>query len=193
MFWIDNKWEYFGKLAVSGEIEATKKPAGLVVLKSLGVALILFVGVAVILPIIPLPAAFSVTITCVVLFLYVIASHFLRPQANMEQIGWFGGLMDNVFSIADDWNRLLLVLNYLLGPGRFVAGTVVDLCMLAGIDLTYRPQPKQTPMNEIQETLKNSQNRNWGPEARDRSRCGGEVELDSMKYFNSDQQSREYY
>ncbi len=63
--------------------------------------------------------------------LYVLAAYLVRPEPNMDNIGWLGGLMDNPFRISDNVNRILLFLQLVLLPGRFVAASLVDMAVLA--------------------------------------------------------------
>ncbi len=44
---------------------------------------------------------------------------------DMDNIGWFGGMMDNPFSYRDDYNRTLLQLKWFFMPAEIVIGTVV--------------------------------------------------------------------
>jgi hypothetical protein len=54
------------------------------------------------------------------LLLYLLAAHYLIPDADFDNLGWFGGLFDNPFRWSDDWNRLLVFLWIMLCPGRFM-------------------------------------------------------------------------
>jgi len=53
--------------------------------------------------------------------IYVVVGHFIRPAPDSTNVGWLGGLVDNPFRISDDFNRLLLLAQIVLIPGRLVA------------------------------------------------------------------------
>jgi hypothetical protein len=55
------------------------------------------------------------------LMIYLLAAHYLVPDADTDNFGWFGGLMDNPLRWSDDWNRMLLFLWLFLMPGRFIS------------------------------------------------------------------------
>jgi hypothetical protein len=61
---------------------------------------------------------------------YLLLAFFLRPQADMDNIGWLGGLMDHPFRFSDDINRFLLFFQIALFPGRFVAESIVDFFVM---------------------------------------------------------------
>jgi hypothetical protein len=52
---------------------------------------------------------------------YVVTSHFFNSTPESTNMGWAGGLIDNPFRISDDFNRLLLLLQVLLLPGKLIA------------------------------------------------------------------------
>lgn len=53
--------------------------------------------------------------------IYVVTGHFLTATPESTNIGWAGGLIDNPFRISDDYNRLLLLFQVLLFPGKLIA------------------------------------------------------------------------
>ncbi|MBE8970612.1 hypothetical protein IQ277_31700 [Nostocales cyanobacterium LEGE 12452] len=53
--------------------------------------------------------------------LYVMISHFIAAKPETSNMGWAGGLIDNPFRISDDYNRLLLIFQVLLLPGKIIA------------------------------------------------------------------------
>lgn len=53
--------------------------------------------------------------------LYVVISHLVSVKPESTNLGWAGGLIDNPFRISDDYNRLLLLSQVLLLPGKFIA------------------------------------------------------------------------
>jgi hypothetical protein len=91
--------------------------------------------------IVPLVALFSNTVADPLvgiaafggLLVYVVLSTVFTPRPDLTNIGWAGGLIDNPFRYSDDWNRALLGLLILTGPGRFLGSGVVDMYhLLAG-------------------------------------------------------------
>ena len=58
---------------------------------------------------------------------YLVLGYFVHPRADMSNVGWAGGLMDNPFRYSDDLNRLLLTVMIVLLPGRFIAEAMVDM------------------------------------------------------------------
>jgi len=81
----------------------------------------------------PLTGWQSVVIAAGIALLYVGISFFLVPHANTDNLGWLGGMIDDPFHISDDWNRSLMFWNAALGPGRFIAGTMLDVACLLGV------------------------------------------------------------
>jgi hypothetical protein len=63
--------------------------------------------------------------------IYLAAGFFIHPWPDSENLGWFGGMMDDPFHWSDDYNRALMLLKFLLWPGRFLAESVVDMGSLA--------------------------------------------------------------
>ena len=61
---------------------------------------------------------------------YLVLGYFVHPKADMSNVGWAGGLMDNPFRYSDDLNRLLLTVMIVLLPGRFIAEAMVDMVRL---------------------------------------------------------------
>jgi hypothetical protein len=61
------------------------------------------------------------------LAIYLGIGYVFRPRPNLENMGWFGGLMDNPFRLSDGHNRFLVWLFVLFLPGRFVSTSIVDL------------------------------------------------------------------
>nr|WP_295928256.1 hypothetical protein [uncultured Dyadobacter sp.] len=53
--------------------------------------------------------------------LYVVTSHFVNAAPETTNVGWAGGLIDNPFRISDDYNRLLVLLQVFLLPGKLIA------------------------------------------------------------------------
>ena len=56
---------------------------------------------------------------------YMVLAYFVHPSADTSTVGGFGGLMDDPLRWSDDANRALVILGFLLPPGRFVAQALV--------------------------------------------------------------------
>lgn len=81
----------------------------------------------------PLQGWHSVAVSAGIVLLYIGIAFFFIPHPNSDNLGWMGGIMDDPFHYSDDWNRSLLFWRGALGPGRFVAGTILDVAVLLGI------------------------------------------------------------
>jgi len=66
----------------------------------------------------------------VLTLLYLTISYYVHPRPDMSNVGFIGGLVDHPLRWSDDINRLLIYLDILLEPGRFVAESTVDMFML---------------------------------------------------------------
>ena len=66
-------------------------------------------------------SAKSIVISFAFPLLYIMSGWFIRPEPDMDDLGWFGGMMNNPFSFSDDYNRSLLGLRMLLLPGQLLA------------------------------------------------------------------------
>ncbi len=62
--------------------------------------------------------------------LYIGVAFFVRPEPNLDNIGYMAGLINHPGRWSDDWNRSLLNWAIFLGPGRFVAESIVDFALL---------------------------------------------------------------
>ncbi len=62
-----------------------------------------------------------------IVIIYLCAGFALHPEPDDDDLGWWGGLVDNPFRYSDNANRLLLLLYLALLPARFVAEALVDL------------------------------------------------------------------
>ena len=51
---------------------------------------------------------------------YLLAALVLSPNPNVDNLGYFGGLIGRPLDWSDDWNRFLIVLVLLLTPGKMV-------------------------------------------------------------------------
>jgi hypothetical protein len=81
-------------------------------------------------PLVPLPLWQAAAAVIGGTLIYVAVSYLLDPQPDMDNMGVAGGLIDNPFRYSDDINRHLATLAIVLGPGRFVAESVMDIGVL---------------------------------------------------------------
>ncbi len=81
----------------------------------------------------PLTGWHSVAVAAGIALIYVGLAFFFVPEANGDNMGWLGGLINDPFHYSDDWNRTLQFWHGVLGPGRFIAGTLLDVACLIGI------------------------------------------------------------
>ena len=77
----------------------------------------------------------------ILVLLYIGFSFFVIPRPDTDNLGWMGGMVNDPFRYTDDWNRSLVSLNHTLAPGRFIAGTILDVACMAGI-VESSPVPK---------------------------------------------------
>ena len=89
---------------------------------------------------VPLPRlqALGLVIGCTLI--YVGVAYLVRAEPNADNLGWGMGLMDNPFRYSDDLNRGLIWIEFVLGPGRFVAESVLDAIALCR-------EPEEIPIN----------------------------------------------
>jgi len=124
-----------GTIDVNTTYVTRRKPAWLVLLKLLGLAVFVavFAGIAYpsLQPILgPLKSAAVIAGT---LLIYQGLAFFFKPEACEENIGYHGGRYDDPFKFSDNINRGLMDLNVGLAPGRYAAETLLDFCVLIGL------------------------------------------------------------
>jgi hypothetical protein len=124
-----------GSLEFSGQYQPGLRPLWLILLKWLGVCAMVAVGFGIALPsLMPiLPLWKAIGLSGGLMLIYCGIAFFCRPEPNMENMGWGGGLMDDPTQISDDINRSLWNLHCFLGPGRFVTSTVLETAAWVGI------------------------------------------------------------
>ncbi len=125
-----------GTIDLNTEYHINRKPVWLVGLKLLGVAAMVAVGAAIAVPSLlefEFPLWQAVPIAAGGMLVYTGIAFFLRPEPNTDNMGWGGGMMNDPFQTSDNMNRLLWRLHCLLGPGRFTAEALLDLCALLGL------------------------------------------------------------
>ena len=68
--------------------------------------------------------------TAIVSLIYLAIAYVFRPEPSRENLGWFGGMIDNPFRYSDDINRSLLWVSILLWPGRAAGDALVGAILL---------------------------------------------------------------
>jgi len=115
-----------GGVDLSGEHEACRcRP--LVLVRFVAVVVGLPVFWYLVTPHVPLPAWQAVVLVVGGTLIYVAFSYLINPEPDLENLGVAGGLIDHPWRFSDDLNRLLLYAQCFLGPGRFVAESVLDV------------------------------------------------------------------
>lgn len=82
------------------------------------------------IPRLPLPLWQSALLVMGGTLIYVALGYLIDPQPEFGNIGWGHGLFDHPWRYSDDLNRLLIALAIALGPGRFVAESLLDARLL---------------------------------------------------------------
>lgn len=170
--WISGPYEYahehasrdaVGTIEINDQYVTLRKPVWLVLLKLLGLAVMVAVAVGIAYPSLrqALPAVQSAAVIAGAILIYSGLAFFFRPEPNTDNLGYCGGGMNDPTKISDDLNRGLLDLHMVLGPGRFAAETLLDLCVLLGIaggeevlDGTLAEEPGIVPLQVEMVTLK---------------------------------------
>jgi len=81
----------------------------------------------------PLTGWQSVVVAAGIALIYVGLAFFFVPEPNTDNMGWLGGMINDPFHYSDDWNRSLSFYHGVLAPGRFIAGTILDVACLLGL------------------------------------------------------------
>ena len=125
-----------GTIELNTEYHTQKKPVWLVLLKVLGTLAMIAVGAAIAVPSLlelQFPVWHAALITAGGMLVYTGIAFFFRPEPNTDNLGFGGGFANDPFQSSDNVNRFLWRLHCVLGPGRFTAETLLDVCALVGI------------------------------------------------------------
>jgi hypothetical protein len=118
-----------GKVELGTEHEACRcKP--LVIGRFLVVAIALPAIWTITIPLVPLPAWQAAAAVIGGTLIYVAVSYLVDPQPEMDNLGPAGGMIDHPWRYSDDINRTLVGLAVILGPGRFIAESLMDIGVL---------------------------------------------------------------
>ena len=88
-------------------------------------------------PEVPLPAWQAVVVVVGGTLMYVAAAYLVDPQPNLEDAGPLAGVIDDPYTRSDEVARFMMGLKCLLGPGRFIAESVLDAGQL------FRDDPQE--------------------------------------------------
>jgi len=125
-----------GTIEINTDVYRKKRPAWLVLLKILGVAGMVAVGAAIAVPSLlelDFPLWHAALATGVGMIAYTAVAFFFRPEANTDNMGAGGGMVNDPFQCGDNVNRFLWKAHCILGPGRFTAETFLDFLVLVRI------------------------------------------------------------
>jgi hypothetical protein len=128
-------FEQTGTVELNSDFHRTRKPLWLIALKLLGVAAMVALGAAIAVPTLlefGRPLWQACAITAGAMCVYTVIAFYFRPEPNTDNLGWGGGLGNDPFQSSDNVNRFLWKLSCCLGPGRFTAETLLDICTLVG-------------------------------------------------------------
>lgn len=119
---------------------------------------------------------------------YALISYYVRPEPNVDNLGWFG--FNDPFQYNDNINRALLSLHCFLAPGRFIAETVLEFCVL----MNLLSEVTEADIESLQLREMQAERNDWKAQAQQRvaqrqavKEHNGVVELDSTRYFKSQQ------
>ncbi|HYW79345.1 MAG TPA: hypothetical protein VE890_07185 [Thermoguttaceae bacterium] len=115
-----------GSIDLSGTHEACEcRP--LVFVRFLFVIIALPVAWVMAIPHVPLPLWQAAAAVIGGTLMYVALAYLINPQPDLENLGYLVGMVNDPCSYSDDQNRMLLQLQCVLGPGRFVAESLFDM------------------------------------------------------------------
>jgi hypothetical protein len=184
-----SSFDKHGSVEINTEYYTRKKPAWWVLLKLLGVAAMVAVGFGIALPTVAqvLPLVQASAAVAGGMLIYVGIAFFFRPEANTDNMGWFGGMSNDPTQYSDNINRFLWNLHCVLGPGRFTAETLLDACVLVGLAkgeevLDDTAVECEAPAEPVVGPATLQADRFERPEL---PATGGQMPLDSWRYLQS--------
>ena len=181
-----------GKIRVNTFYETQKKPFWLIALKLLGVAAMIAVGFAMFLPFSPLLLWQSIVAISGVMLIYVGLAFFIRPEPNGDNMGFLGGFFNDPTHYSDNVNRALWNVHCMLGPGRFIAETILDCCTRVGFTAEMTAAEADAEDLAREEAGRQAEKERWRARAREQvedrhaQMPGGQVELRSACYLDPD-------
>ncbi len=181
-----------GRVRLNTFYETRKKSAWLVLLKLFGVGIMIAIGFYFVLPIIPLPMWQTVAVISGVILIYVGLAFFIRPEPNGDNMGWLGGIMNDPTHYSDNMNRALWNAHCMLGPGRFIAESILDMCTLLGLTAEITAEQANEENRQREQAAIERDVQRWREQAARRveqdreKRPGGQVQLSSAAYLDPD-------
>ncbi len=184
-----------GAVELHTELFRKRRPAWLVCLKILGVAAMVAVGYAIAIPTLKEEAPKlemwqGCLAVAAAMIAYTAVAFYIRPEANGDNMGWFGGSSNDPTQYSDNINRWLWKAHMVLGPGRFTAETLLDTCVLVGLLKSEDPDeadalPDYTGASPeaIMASAAHSPPAGGGYAPPPPGPHGGGMQLDSWKYF----------
>jgi hypothetical protein len=181
-----------GGIRLNTFYETRNKSLWLISLKSLALVLMIAAGFAVTVPWMPMALWKSSTLVAGIMLMYVGLAFFVRPEANEDNLGLLGGLVNDPLHYSDNLNRALWQAHCLLGPGRFAAGTVLDISTLLGF--TAEVTAEQANEEDLEQLLESEAKQvdRWRREAMERveqrqsEKPQGQLQLTSTQYLSPD-------
>jgi hypothetical protein len=180
-----------GRVRLNTFYETRKKPLWLILVKMVGMLVMCLLGIAMLLPLIPLPLWQSLALVGGGILIYVGIAFFVRPEPNGDNMGWLGGFFNDPTHYSDNVNRALFSAHCLLGPGRFICETILDVCTLLGWTPEVTAEEHQVEeeakdqaalYRELEALRERVQER---LEQRQNGFPGGQVELQSARHLES--------
>ena len=107
-------------------------------------------------------------------------------------MGFLGGMMNDPMHYSDNVNRALWNAQCMLGPGRFVAETILDCSTLLGLTAEITAEQAEHEQRDQERAAIQNDVRRWREEAGERiderrsELPSGQVELSSARYLNPD-------
>jgi len=181
-----------GSVRLNAFYETQKKPLGLILLKLVGLLILVAVGFGLILPLVPLPLWQSIAAASGALLIYVGVAFFVRPEPNGDNMGFMGGMMNDTLHYSDNVNRALWNAHCMLGPGRFIAETILDCSTRLGLTAEIMAEQANQEEAETRTAAIQQDVQRWRQEAAERVEQrrselpGGQVELSSASYMDPD-------
>ncbi len=181
-----------GRVRVNTFYETRKKPLWWIGVKLLGLVAMVAVGLAMFVPFLPLAMWQNVAAVLGGMLVYVGLAFFLRPEPNEDNMGFVGGLFNDPTHYSDNINRTLWQFHCLLGPGRFAAGTLLDVCTWLGLTAEITAEQAQVEDQQRHAAADDADRSRWQQEALEKVRerqeglPGGELELSSARYLDPD-------
>jgi hypothetical protein len=180
-----------GAVRINTFYETRRLPAWHVALKLVGSASMIGVGLFITIPLIPLATWQSLALASGLMLLYVGFAFFVRPEPNGDNMGFLGGFVNDPFHFSDNINRGLWKAHCCLGPGRFIAETILDCCTLLGLTAEISADQASAEEAEKRQQVRDAEVSQWRQQAiekvqqRQAELPAGQLELSSARFFES--------